>query len=293
MRLRRVLGGVILAALLSGCGYHGYTGTMGTPSQVGVITPTAATLVNMPIPRNPISVAVYDFPDLTGQNKPSATVSEFSRAITQGGPAILVDALKAAGRGSWYNVVERGNLDSLLRERKLIQDTYAFLKKDPDKLIKPLVFADYIITGGVISYDASYVSGAIQGTYRGFGGGAGQSRDLVTINIRIIRVKDGEVLRSINVSRPIVTNNFAASADHVYGRSGVGVLSASATLSIAEATQIAVREAIEVGVYQLAREGLRIGLWTLDDAVPASRPPVAGPVAYARGRRVVRPAWAR
>ena len=61
-------------------------------------TPTDAggVLRNLPPPRRRVDVAVYAFPDLTGQQKPNDFVAEFSKAVTQGADAILIDVLNSA-----------------------------------------------------------------------------------------------------------------------------------------------------------------------------------------------------
>ena len=65
------------------------------------IVPTAATqLLNLPPPNNKAVVAVYDFPDLTGQRKSNDNIASFSTAVTQGGVDILIAALRDAGRGN-------------------------------------------------------------------------------------------------------------------------------------------------------------------------------------------------
>lgn len=275
MRLfRSVLAGLSIIGLAA-CSRYDYTGSLGVRPATGLLTQPAAALAALPPPVRPLNVAVYDFQDLTGQNKSSLKngFPEFSRAITQGASVILVDALKTAGSGTRFNVVERGYLDSLLRERKLIQDTYAFLKKSPKSLIDPLVFADYIVTGGVVSYDSPILSAGASVQLGNYGGSLAHSRDLVTINIRLVRVRDGVVLKSINASRPILTTTGTGNATRVLGRS---ILDVGASIGIQEATQTAVREAIEVGVYELVRQGDATGIWTL------RRPPL-GPHPEATG----------
>ncbi|RYF23665.1 MAG: hypothetical protein EOO77_01690 [Oxalobacteraceae bacterium] len=263
-RIRALAAGLLALGLSSGlgaCARYDYTGSLGIRPVTGSLTNMGQALAALPpAPSAPLSVAVYDFQDLTGQNKSSFKVGfpEFSRAITQGSSTILVDALKTAGNGCWFNVVERGYLDSLLRERKLIQDTYAFLKRDPKDLIDPLKFAEYIVTGGVVSYDSptQVASGSV--LFAGYGGGINHSKDLVTINLRLVRVRDGVVLTSINASRPIVTAGGNASVTRLLGGR---VLDAQVSASVQEAVQTAVREAIEAGVLELVRQGDQRGIW--------------------------------
>jgi curli production assembly/transport component CsgG len=88
-------------------------------------TQTGLTLETLPAPQRAIDVGVYAFPDLTGQNEPNENYAELSRAVTQGGADILVDVLASAGQGRWFNVIERTRVDSLLRERAIIEQTQA------------------------------------------------------------------------------------------------------------------------------------------------------------------------
>jgi len=80
------------------------------------------TIINEPI-GEPIVIAVYDFLDMTGQKKPGGNFASMSTAVTQGAYQILIKALQDAGDGSWFRVVERASLPSLLQERKLIRST--------------------------------------------------------------------------------------------------------------------------------------------------------------------------
>jgi curli production assembly/transport component CsgG len=107
-----------IALTLGGCAIAG--GIDDPAAQLPELTPdtkTGVVLDAIPAPTKPLDIAVYTFPDLTGQNKENDSFAEFSRAITQGGASILVDVLTRAGGGKWFNVVERGDLNSLIQER--------------------------------------------------------------------------------------------------------------------------------------------------------------------------------
>ena len=78
-------------------------------------------LLNFPAEVKPI-VAVYNFADYTGQRRMDG-VASFSTAVTQGGTELLIDALKTAGGGTWFRVVERAGIDNLVRERQIIRST--------------------------------------------------------------------------------------------------------------------------------------------------------------------------
>ncbi len=69
------------------------------------------------------TVAIYSFADLTGQRKPSENLSSFSTAVTQAPEVFLIRALRGAGYGEVFQVVERKGLENLSKERQLIKST--------------------------------------------------------------------------------------------------------------------------------------------------------------------------
>ena len=96
-----------------------------------------------------ITIAVYSFPDRTGQRKPNDKFSQLSTAITQGPEAYLMSALKMVSGGDWFTVVERKGLNSLVKERQLIRSTRELYdgEQKAGTVLKPLIFAGLIIEG--------------------------------------------------------------------------------------------------------------------------------------------------
>ncbi|MDD9724822.1 CsgG/HfaB family protein [Roseovarius sp. SK2] len=126
------------------------------------ITATRSTLLDMPPPANRVDIAVYDFEDQTGQFKPSDTVQTLSKAVSQGGGAVLMKALRDTGNGNWFRVVERSNLDNLLQERRIIQEMRQIYLKEKEinpKALPPMLFAGVILEGGVVGYDTNVLTG--------------------------------------------------------------------------------------------------------------------------------------
>ena len=60
-------------------------------------------------------MAVYKFTDVTGQRKSGNNLALLSSAVTQGGDIWLIQALKKAGNGEWFQVIERMELDNLIK----------------------------------------------------------------------------------------------------------------------------------------------------------------------------------
>ena len=119
--------------------------------------PTYRQLLDLPPAETMPVVAVYNFQDLTGQRKRRDNLADFSTAVTQGNTELLIDALKTAGNGKWFRVVERHGIDNLVRERQIVRSTRE--EHDDNKGIQPLLFAGIILEGGVIGYDTNMESG--------------------------------------------------------------------------------------------------------------------------------------
>ena len=83
--------------------------------------PSYIELLDLPPAEEMPVVAVYQFQDKTGQRKPKDNIADFSTAVSQGGVEMVIDALKTAGKGKWFRVVERNGLDHLVRERQIIR----------------------------------------------------------------------------------------------------------------------------------------------------------------------------
>ena len=77
----------------------------------------------------------------------------FSTAVTQGADQYLIDALRSAGSGNWFVVVERAGLDALTRERQLIRQTRQTYDGEVGNTLKPLLFAGLLFEGGIIQYE--------------------------------------------------------------------------------------------------------------------------------------------
>ena len=70
-------------------------------------TPLVNELEILTPPERKVTIAVYSFSDKTGQRKPSENLALLSTAVTQGAEVWLIQALKKAGNGEWFQVIER------------------------------------------------------------------------------------------------------------------------------------------------------------------------------------------
>ena len=233
------------------------------PAHLESLTKTTLKLEQIPAPAKPVDVAIYEFPDLTGQAKPNENFAEYSRAVTQGGANILVDVLKSAGHGQWFRVVERSGLKNLVQERTLIENTQrAYSPKSGN--LPPVRFAGLILEGGIVGYDSNERTGGAGARYLGIGGDLTYRSDLVTISLRAVSVQNGEVLVSTTTSKQIYSYMTRAGAYKFAVPEEL--LEIELGISYNDPGHLAVREAMELAVYSLIVEGIEAGLWNLGDA---------------------------
>ena len=205
-----------------------------------------------------VPIAVYSFTDLTGQRKPSESMALISTAVTQGGHIWLIQSLKNAGKGEWFQVVERGALENLIKERQIIRQTReTFGDKET---IKPLLFAGVLIEGGIVGYDTNTQTGGLGARMLGIGASSQFREDTVSIGIRLISVQTGEVLLAISTEKTIWSAQQSATV-FKFLDAGTKLLETEIGYTENESATYAVRKAIDAAVMELIYEGERKGLW--------------------------------
>lgn len=254
----------LLALAAGGCALTGTAKDLVTPPATLVpATKTGLVLDTLPPPRQKLDVAVYNFPDLTGQNKSNDNFAEFSRAVTQGGSSILTDVLVKAGGGAWFDVAERADLQSLLQERQIIQNTRTALMGKNAQSLPPLRFAGVLLDGGVIGFDTNETTGGIGANYLGIGGNVSYRQDIVTVALRAVSVQTGRVLASVTTTKIIYSVNVGG---HAFQFAAVdALLQADVGVTKNSPATLAVREGVQLAVYSLIFEGVKNNLWEFRD----------------------------
>lgn len=230
-------------------------------------TQTQALLGNLPEPSRPVAVAVYSFQDQTGQFKPTEVGQTLSRAVSQGGTSILVKALQDAGERSWFMIVERENLKNLLNERNIIREMrqrYLGEKDVNPNALPALLFAGILLEGGVIGYDSNTVTGGAGAAFLGIGARTEFRQDTVTVYLRAVSVRTGEVLTTVTASKTIASRSLGANAFKYIAFKEL--LQAEAGFTTNEPDQLALQQAIEKAVYALVLEGVDLKLWDFKDS---------------------------
>ena len=215
--------------------------------------------------RKPV-IAVYaeNFTDQTGQRRSNSTYATFSSALTQAPHAYLIRALKHAGseKNGFFEVVERVSLESVSKERQLIRSTRENF--DEDSKLPPLKFADMIMTGGVLSYQANTSSGGLGARHLGIGLSRQYRQDTLTLSLRTVSVSTGKVLIEVLVTKTIMS----ASLDNdvfrfISENTELVELEGGAVKN--EPMSIALQMAIETAVLETIREGVKNNYWRLKE----------------------------
>ena len=252
----RLISLFLLATLLSSCASVLEEQDAPVPSTV----PLVDELYNMTPPVRKVPVAVYKFNDVTGQRKSSDALALLSTAVTQGGDIWLIQALKKAGDGEWFQVIERMELESLLKERQIIRNTRKSYEGDKAEKIKPLLFAGVLLTGGIVGYDTNTDTGGAGVRYLGIGVTDEYRKDMVTVALRLISVQTGEVLLAVSSQKTILSTKISATVFKFLDM-GTRMLETEAGITDNESITYAVRKAIEQAVIEIIKEGEKKQLW--------------------------------
>jgi len=209
-------------------------------------------------------VAVYptSFTDQTGQRKSNSEFALFSTAITQSPSTLLIRALKHAGDGKFFRVVERVGLDNLTKERQLIRSAREQFasEEEKEKKLSPLLFAGVLLEGAVISYDSNLETGGIGARYLGIGTSIQYREDNITVSLRMVSVATGEILIEVLSQKTIFS--YGKSEDVFrFIEMGTELVEIELGNSRNESGTIALMKAIEGAVLELIEVGYDKKYW--------------------------------
>ena len=252
-------------SVLPGCRTVPGSELLAQDAKVAKVTKTQRELLTLPAPAAKVAVAVYSFDDKTGQFKPTEAGQTLSRAVSQGGDELLIKALQDAGNRQWFTVIERSNLNNLLKERQIISEMRQRYLGEPDGAgaLPPLLFAGIILEGGIVGFDANTATGGLAARYLGIGGATEYRQNMVTVHLRAVSVKTGEVLASVTTEKTIASVGVSANVFRFVTFDNL--LEADAGVTSNEPGVMALRQAVEKSVYALIMEGSQIGLWDFQD----------------------------
>lgn len=222
-------------------------------------TPTTRDLLRLPPPKGKVIVAVYGFRDQTGQYKP-APDSSFSTSVTQGAASLLVKALKDSG---WFLPVEREGLQNLLTERRIVRalDGSNGQSEGATPNLPALQPASVLVDGGVIAYESNVRTGGAGARFLGVGLSTQYRVDQVTINLRSIDIRNGQIMHSVSTTKTIYSYEIRPSVFKFVNFKELLEIEAGITRN--EPAQLAVKEAIESAVMHLTVRGIKDRSWAL------------------------------
>ena len=258
----------LLCVALQGCSLRD-TVSAEQDTEAPTLTPRASTyydLLKMPRPKGRLMAVVYNFRDQTGQYKPTPA-SSFSTSVTQGAASMLMDAMQSSG---WFVVLEREGLQNLLTERKIIRASQK--KADTPVNIQgelpPLQAANLMLEGGIIAYDTNVRSGGEGARYLGIDISREYRVDQVSVNLRAVDVRSGQVLANVMTSKTIYS--VARSAGVFKFIEFKKLLEAEVGYTTNEPAQLCVLSAIESAVGHLVAQGIERKMWQVagDSSTP-------------------------
>ena len=254
---------LIISSLLalSGCSTIRPWGKVEVQKPPVVATTLVKSFDEVPAPNGPpIAVAVYGFKDLTGQRKPSATLSLFSTAVTQGAESYLIKSLQEVGNRQWFTVVERVGLDNLLKERQMIKQAREIYEGADAKMLPPMTMAGVILEGGIIDYNSNTLTGGTGVAVFGIGPQTQYTQDIVVISLRLVSVQTGEILTTVTIEKNLLSTGSGFTTMRFFNNYTESFeIDSSQTFN--EPGNYALRSAIEQGVVELINKGERLGLW--------------------------------
>lgn len=246
--------------LMAGCAINNPPAMPASNARLTPKTEVSRDLGQLPPPKGRVVVAVYGFRDQTGQYKPQPD-SSFSTAVTQGAASMLVKALRDSG---WYTPVERENLQNLLTERKIVRALEVPQEKAaPQFQLPQLMPAAVLVEGGIVAYETNVRTGGVGANYLGVGMSTQYRVDQVTVNLRAIDTRTGQILNSVSTTKTILSYELKPSVFKFVSFKDLVQFEAGITRN--EPAQQCVLEAIEAGVIHLTLLGARDGLWAFRD----------------------------
>lgn len=266
-QLRSALVGVVSLGLTACIQIPHPPSTVNEAAVLTPATPSTQDLMQLPLPRERLAVAVYGFRDQTGQYKPYPE-SSFSTSVTQGATSMLVKALKDS---RWYVPVERESLQELLTERRIVRALDGSSDEQTSNIqIPPLVPAEIMMDGGIISYESNVRTGGAGARYLGIGASTQYRIDQVTINLRSIDIRTGQILQSVSTTKTIYSYELHPSVYKFVNFKDLLEIEAGVTSN--EPAQISVKEAIDSALVHLIVQGIEDGNWSLQNRADYDNP---------------------
>jgi hypothetical protein len=126
-----------------------------------------------------------------------------------------------------------------------------------------LLYPGVLVMGGITAFESNTVTAGAGARYMGVGGNTDYRLDSVTVDLRVVSVRNGRVFSPISASKSIYSILLQGGVFKIFGTNNL--LEAEAGFTRNEPTQLAVRQAIEKAVLGMVVEGSLNGLWQFAD----------------------------
>jgi len=177
----------------------------------------------------------------------------------------LIKSLQEAGNHQWFTVVERVNLDNLLKERQMIKQTREIYEGANAKPLPPLTLAGVIIEGGIVDYNTNVLTGGTGFAILGIGPYTAYTQDQVVISLRLVSVQTGEILTTVTIEKNLLSTQDGTTVMRFYNQN-TNTFEFDSSQTYNEPGNYALRSAIEQGVVELVKKGEKIGLWKFKES---------------------------
>ncbi len=213
-------------------------------------------LRSLPPPLSKIPAAIYQFRDQTGQYKEKESGSSFSSAVTQGATPILIKAVQDSG---WFIPVEREGLQNLLTERKIVRSNTKKEKTQYQPSTPALRPALILLEGGITGFDSNIRTGGEGAEYFGISASRQYREDFVTVHLRAIDIKTGQVITSVSTSKRLLSFEYRTGLfRYVKYKHLLGI---EVGYTSNEPSHLCVTDAIEKAVHDLILKGIDLKVW--------------------------------
>lgn len=149
--------------------------------------------------------------------------------------------------------------ENLAAQDRQLQNEIEELRSTIRTSLPTLHRAKYVIHGAITDFDTNTATGGIGAKYLGVGAHKRYRKDAVTISMRLSDVKTGRTLLSTKVTKTLFSISKQATIFAYVATDSIFEFDAGETEN--EPGQVAIQEAIELGLYTLIEKGRTAKLW--------------------------------
>src|SRR5690606_19314288 len=149
-------------------------------------------------------------------------------------------------------------------------------------ILPPLQAANIVLEGGIVAFDSNVRTGGEGARYLGIGGSNEYRVDQVSVSLRAVDVRSGQVLANVMTSKTIYS--VARSAGVFKFIELKDLLEVEAGYTVNEPAQLCVLSAIEAAVAHLLAQGIERRLWQAADQAALAESTLGKYLTHYRGQ---------